>query len=62
MTRSKPGTRLLTIREAAEEAGVCTRTVRRWIKAGSLPVHRLGGSERLIRIDETVWRAFLRVA
>ncbi|WP_340109418.1 helix-turn-helix domain-containing protein [Pikeienuella sp. HZG-20] len=60
MTRKIASPRLLTIHDAAEEAGVCARTVRRWIKAGPLPIRRLGGSERLVRIEENVWRAFLR--
>lgn len=60
MSAPKPRASLLTLREAAAEAGVCTRTVRRWIKSGRLPALRLGGSDRLLRIDEAVWRAFLR--
>lgn len=56
-----PG-RLYTIREVAAAAGVCERTVRRWIKAGLLPARRLGGSSRIIRIHERDLRAFLEEA
>lgn len=38
----------LTIAQAAEHLGVCTRTVRRWIAAGDLPARRLGS--KMIRI------------
>ena len=51
--------RLYTIREVAKTAGVCERTVRRWITAGLLPARRLGGSGRIVRIDERDLRAFL---
>lgn len=37
-----------TIKEYAERHGVCTRTVRRWIKAGKLPAQYL--SKRTIRV------------
>lgn len=32
----------LTVDEAAEFAGVSTRTIRRWISAGVLPAKRMG--------------------
>lgn len=51
--------KLFTIREVAEAAGVCERTVRRWIAAGVLPVCRLGPSGRIVRIDGRDLRAFL---
>jgi excisionase family DNA binding protein len=41
--------RLLSVKAAAEQLGVCTKTVRRWIKSGALHVHRLG---RQLRISE----------
>ncbi|MBT3360864.1 MAG: helix-turn-helix domain-containing protein [Rhodospirillales bacterium] len=47
-TRSLPT--LYTVTEAADHLKVSTKTVRRWIDAGSLSVHRLG---RSIRISET---------
>ncbi|WP_108883248.1 helix-turn-helix domain-containing protein [Anderseniella sp. Alg231-50] len=46
----------LTIPEVAGTLNVNTRTVRRWIDAGYLPVHRLGGS---VRISDADFRAFL---
>ena len=45
-----------TIAEVAERLQVATRTVRRWIKAGDLVVHRVGG---VVRIAELDLRAFL---
>jgi len=47
-----------TIAEVAERLHVATRTVRRWIKAGDLVVHRVGG---VVRIAEDDLRAFLAV-
>lgn len=35
----------LTVREAAERAHVCTRTVKRWIAIGLLPAYRLPSSK-----------------
>ena len=48
--------KLFTTAEVAEHLNVSTRTVRRWIKAGALPVHRIGG---LVRISEADFAAFL---
>lgn len=45
-----------TIAEVAERLHVATRTVRRWIKADDLVVHRVGG---VVRIAEDDLRAFL---
>ena len=45
-----------TIAEVAERLQVAPRTVRRWIKAGDLIVHRVGG---VVRIAEGDLRAFL---
>jgi excisionase family DNA binding protein len=45
-----------TIGEVAEMLGVATRTVRRWISAGELVVHRFGAA---VRIAEPDLRAFL---
>jgi len=48
--------KFFTIPEVAERLGVCTRTVRRWISAGDLVVHRVG---HVVRIAEGDLRAFL---
>src|ERR1700674_2519154 len=48
--------KFFTIAEVAEILNVATRTVRRWIKAGDLVVHQVGG---VIRIAERDLRAFL---
>jgi excisionase family DNA binding protein len=48
--------RFFTLNEVAERLRVSSRTVRRWIKAGALPVHRIGG---LVRISEADFAAFL---
>jgi excisionase family DNA binding protein len=45
-----------TIAEVAENLRVASRTVRRWIDAGDLVVHRMGG---VVRIGEGDLRAFL---
>jgi excisionase family DNA binding protein len=47
-----------TIAEVAERLHVATRTVRRWIEAGHLVAHRIGG---VVRISESDLRAFLAV-
>ena len=47
--------KFFTIAEVAESLCVATRTVRRWIKAGDLVVHRVGG---VVRIAEDDLRAF----
>ena len=48
--------KFFTISEVAERLQVATRTVRRWIEAGDLVVHRIGG---VVRIAERDLRAFL---
>ena len=48
--------RFFTIAEVAERLQVAPRTVRRWIQAGDLVVHRVGG---VVRIAELDLRAFL---
>ena len=45
-----------TIAEVAECLRVTDRTIRRWIEAGDLPVHRIGG---IVRIAENDLRGFL---
>jgi excisionase family DNA binding protein len=46
----------LTIGEVAERLHVANRTIRRWIQARDLVVHRVGG---VVRIAERDLRAFL---
>lgn len=53
---SRPHQRQLTIIDIALRLQVSTKTVRRWIDAGTLPVHRLG---RLLRISEQDLTVFL---
>jgi excisionase family DNA binding protein len=48
--------KFFTIAEVAERLHVDARTVRRWIKANQLVVHRVGG---VVRISERDLRAFL---
>lgn len=43
--------RLYSVRDVAEAMGVSSKTVRRWIKAGALPVHRLGKQLRISQAD-----------
>jgi excisionase family DNA binding protein len=42
---------LLSIREVVATLGVCDRTVRRLIKCGDLPSHRVGRSVRISTAD-----------
>jgi excisionase family DNA binding protein len=48
--------KFFTIAEIAERLHVAARTVRRWIAAGDLVVHRVGS---VVRISERDLRAFL---
>ena len=48
--------RLFTIREVADLAGVSIMTVRRWIESHGLQIHRLG---RLVRISQADLANFL---
>jgi excisionase family DNA binding protein len=41
---------LLRIREAADRLGVSSRTMERWVAAGTVPHVRLGEDERIVRI------------
>jgi len=50
--------KFFTIAEVADRLHVATRTVRRWIKADDLVVHRVGG---VVRIAESDLRAFLAI-
>lgn len=46
----------LTVPQAAHRLGVHEDTVRRWIKAGTLPAYRLGPSQRIRVLPEDVDR------
>jgi excisionase family DNA binding protein len=50
--------KFFTIVEVAERLVVSRRSVRRWITAGDLIAHRIGG---IVRIAESDFRAFLAV-
>jgi excisionase family DNA binding protein len=54
--RRREPMQFLTIADVAARLDVCERTVRRWIKARALPVHRIGG---LVRVSEADFAAFL---
>lgn len=49
MPKSKSVRRFDSIAGAAEYAGVCPKTVRRWIASGRLDAYRVG--PRLIKVD-----------
>ena len=49
MPRNKSQRRLVSIPVAADEYGVCTKTLRRWIAAGRITGYRFG--PRMIRVD-----------
>ena len=49
--------KFFTIAEVAERLCVATRTVRRWVEAGDLAVHR--GIREMVRIADDDLRAFL---
>lgn len=58
-----PRTRLtvfLSARDVAAHLGVSTKTVRRWIKTGDLPAHRLGGQIRMAEEDVISFTALRR--
>jgi excisionase family DNA binding protein len=52
----RKGPQFYTIGQVAEAIGVSTRTIRRWIARGDLPVHRFNG---VVRIGETDLTTFL---
>ena len=51
-----PKPRLLSVATVADRLDVSTKTIRRWIEAGELRIHRLG---RSVRISETDLQKFL---
>jgi excisionase family DNA binding protein len=50
------GRRFVSVSAVAEQLGVCTKTVRRWIGSGELHVHRFG---RRLRIADEDLAAFV---
>lgn len=57
MPKETPTPELISLREAADYAGVCVATIRRRISAGDLQAVRFG--PRLIRVDRTELEALL---
>jgi excisionase family DNA binding protein len=53
---SKSMTRFYTVAEVADLLAISTRSVRRWIAAGELLVHKFG---RRVRISEIDLRVFV---
>jgi excisionase family DNA binding protein len=49
LSKNKSVRRLDSISNAADYAGVCTKTIRRWIASGHLSAYRVG--PKLIRVD-----------
>ncbi|WP_137875254.1 helix-turn-helix domain-containing protein [Rhodococcus sp. Q] len=49
MPKNKSQRRLASIPQAADEYGVCTKTIRRYISAGRITGYRFG--PRMIRVD-----------
>jgi excisionase family DNA binding protein len=45
-----------TVEQVAEALGVCSRSIRRWIRSGDLPAHRFGSA---VRVADADLRAFL---
>lgn len=50
----------MSVKEAAEQVGVSTQTVRRWIQSGALPALRI--SARLYRLDQEDFEKFIQSA
>jgi excisionase family DNA binding protein len=58
MATNPADSRLLSVKEVAEICGVSPKTVRRWIDARELHVHRLG---RQLRVSPADLATFLKV-
>lgn len=54
-----PTGEFLTVREAAERAGVTEPTVRRWFRDDSVPINRYRVGPRAVRVSEEELNAFL---
>ena len=44
---------MLSVKQLAEELGVCERTVRRMVKDGEIPYHKIGSSYRFV-LEEVI--------
>ncbi len=51
---------MLSLRDLADRLDVSVKTVSRWIKAGELPAHRLGGQIRIAETDAIAFAAARR--
>jgi excisionase family DNA binding protein len=51
---------MLSLREVAEQYGVCRKTISRWIKREGLPVHRVGRTVRVAEADAIAFMACRR--
>ena len=56
MSAPDPPPRLLSVAAVAGRLQVSTKTVRRWVEAGKLRIHRLG---RCVRISEADLQEFI---
>lgn len=57
MPSNSPLPRFFSVKDIAAQLRVSTKTVRRWIDAGDLSVHRVG---RLLRISDADLTTFTR--
>jgi excisionase family DNA binding protein len=60
-TARRPRTRLLTVQDVATDLQLSTKTIRRLIDRGDLPVHRLGRSVRVSEEDLLVFTTRTKV-
>lgn len=51
MTKPNCAPRMFAVTEIAEQLGVCSKTVRRWMARGDLHAHVLGRSVRVSQDD-----------
>ena len=60
-TTRRPRTRLLTVQDVAADLQLSTKTIRRLIERGELPVHRVGRTVRISEEDLLVFTARTKV-
>jgi len=60
-TTRRPRTRLLTVQDVAADLQLSTKTIRRLIERGELPVHRVGRTVRISEEDLLVFTARAKV-